>query len=87
VTGGGSGGHIIPILAVAHELKQLDTGIEIIYIGQTGDSLGDVPAENESIDRVYTVRAGKFRRYPGEGWKQLLDGETLYKIYGTHAMF
>jgi UDP-N-acetylglucosamine--N-acetylmuramyl-(pentapeptide) pyrophosphoryl-undecaprenol N-acetylglucosamine transferase len=79
VTGGGSGGHITPILAVAHELKQLDTSIEIIYIGQTGDSLGDIPAEDKNIDRVYTVRAGKFRRYHGEGIKQLFDIGTLYK--------
>lgn len=79
MTGGGSGGHITPILAVAHELKQLDKQIDIIYVGQTGDLLGDVPAEDKNIDQSYTVRAGKFRRYHGEGWKQLLDVVTLYK--------
>jgi UDP-N-acetylglucosamine--N-acetylmuramyl-(pentapeptide) pyrophosphoryl-undecaprenol N-acetylglucosamine transferase len=79
VTGGGSGGHITPILAVAHELKKLDPKIEIVYVGQTGDSLGDIPAEDKNIDRIYTVRAGKLRRYHGEGWRQLLDVVTLYK--------
>jgi UDP-N-acetylglucosamine--N-acetylmuramyl-(pentapeptide) pyrophosphoryl-undecaprenol N-acetylglucosamine transferase len=79
VTGGGSGGHITPNLAVARELKQLDPAIEIIYIAQAGDSLGDVPAADKNIDRVYAVRAGKFRRYHGEGWRQLLDVETLLK--------
>ena len=34
VTGGGSGGHITPILAVAHELKRLQPGVKIVYIGQ-----------------------------------------------------
>ncbi len=79
MTGGGSGGHITPILAVAHELKLLRPEAQIIYIGQTGDSLGDIPEQDKSIDRVMTVRAGKFRRYHGEGWKQLLDVVTLYK--------
>lgn len=79
MTGGGSGGHITPILAVAHELKQLDPNIEISYVGQTGDALGDIPAEDKNIDQVYTVRAGKLRRYHGEGWRQLLDIDTLFK--------
>ncbi len=79
MTGGGSGGHITPILAVAHELKQRDPAIDIVYIGQTGDSLVDVPAADKNIDQVYTVRAGKFRRYHGEGWRQVLDLGTLYK--------
>lgn len=79
MTGGGSGGHITPILAVAHELKQIDPKTEIIYIGQTGDSLGDIPAQDPNIDRTLTVRAGKLRRYHGEGWKQLLDISTVFK--------
>lgn len=79
MTGGGSGGHITPILAVAHELKQIDASTEIIYIGQTGDSLGDIPAHDPNIDRTLTVRAGKLRRYHGEGWRQLLDIPTVLK--------
>jgi UDP-N-acetylglucosamine--N-acetylmuramyl-(pentapeptide) pyrophosphoryl-undecaprenol N-acetylglucosamine transferase len=79
VTGGGSGGHITPNLAVAAELKKLDPAIEVIYIGQTGDGLGDVPAADKNIDHMYTVRAGKFRRYHGEGWRQVLDVDTLLK--------
>jgi len=79
LTGGGSGGHITPILAVAAELKRVKPGIELIYIGQTGDKLGDLPAKNPNIDHVYTVRAGKFRRYYGEGFRQLLDIPTTLK--------
>lgn len=79
MTGGGSGGHITPILAVAHELKQLQPNIQLIYIGQRGDQLSDVPAASPYIDSVYTVRAGKFRRYHGEGIKQVFDIPTLAK--------
>lgn len=79
MTGGGSGGHITPILAVAHELKKLSPNVEIDYVGQRGDLLGDIPAHHPSIDKVYTVRAGKLRRYHGEGWRQLLDVPTMLK--------
>jgi UDP-N-acetylglucosamine--N-acetylmuramyl-(pentapeptide) pyrophosphoryl-undecaprenol N-acetylglucosamine transferase len=81
VTGGGSGGHITPILAVASELKQLDASIRIVYIGQRGDKLADLPAADPHIDAVYTVYAGKFRRYHGEGWRQLLDLPTVFKNF------
>ena len=78
VTGAGSGGHITPVLAIAAELKKTRPEARLIYIGQAGDNLGDVPAHDKNIDEVYTVRAGKFRRYHGEGWKQLLDIPTLF---------
>jgi UDP-N-acetylglucosamine--N-acetylmuramyl-(pentapeptide) pyrophosphoryl-undecaprenol N-acetylglucosamine transferase len=77
ITGAGSGGHITPLLAVASELKRLDPETRLIYIGQKGDKLGDIPAGDKNIDEVYTVRAGKFRRYHGEGWRQLLDVPTM----------
>jgi UDP-N-acetylglucosamine--N-acetylmuramyl-(pentapeptide) pyrophosphoryl-undecaprenol N-acetylglucosamine transferase len=79
LTGGGSGGHITPILAVGAELKRLNPKVKLIYIGQRGDSLGDIPAHDPHIDQVFTVRAGKFRRFHGEGLKQLLDIPTIIK--------
>jgi UDP-N-acetylglucosamine--N-acetylmuramyl-(pentapeptide) pyrophosphoryl-undecaprenol N-acetylglucosamine transferase len=79
LTGGGSGGHITPLLAVAAELKQRRPDARLIYIGQKGDSFIDVPAASSNIDEVHLVRAGKFRRYHGEGWKQFLDVPTMLK--------
>jgi UDP-N-acetylglucosamine--N-acetylmuramyl-(pentapeptide) pyrophosphoryl-undecaprenol N-acetylglucosamine transferase len=80
VTGGGSGGHITPILAVAHELKKQQPDTEIVYIGQKGDALGDVPAADKNIDQVALVRAGKFRRYHSESFLQhLRDIPTVLK--------
>lgn len=38
-----------------------------------------MPANDPNIDEVYSVRAGKFRRYSGEGLKQLLDAPTVLK--------
>lgn len=80
LTGGGSGGHITPILAIAAELRRAHgDDVRLIYVGQTGDKLGDIPAKDPHIDQVFTVRAGKFRRYHGEGFKQLLDLPTMAK--------
>jgi UDP-N-acetylglucosamine--N-acetylmuramyl-(pentapeptide) pyrophosphoryl-undecaprenol N-acetylglucosamine transferase len=81
VTGGGSGGHITPLLAVAHELKKQSKDIKIVYIGQKGDNLSDIPAQSEFIDEVHLIRAGKLRRYHGEGLKQLLDLKTMAKNF------
>lgn len=78
LTGAGSGGHITPILAVAAELKRRQPDTSLIYIGQRGDPMGDIPASNPAIGKVYSVRAGKFRRYHGEGLKQLLDIPTWF---------
>jgi UDP-N-acetylglucosamine--N-acetylmuramyl-(pentapeptide) pyrophosphoryl-undecaprenol N-acetylglucosamine transferase len=78
MTGGGSGGHITPILAVAHELKAIQPDATITYIGQKGDRFGEVVAAHELIDEVYTISAGKFRRYHGEGIGQLLDFKTVW---------
>ena len=79
LTGAGSGGHITPLLAVAAELKRRQPEARLVYIGQRGDSLGDIAAKNDAFDEVYTIHAGKFRRYHGEGLKQLLDLPTLFK--------
>ncbi len=76
MTGGGSGGHITPILAVAHELKRLRPDAEVIYIGQKGDHLSDIPAQDSSIDAVHAIWAGKLRRYADEDWRQWLNVRT-----------
>lgn len=73
LTGGGSGGHITPILAVAGELKKLEPKVNTIYIGQIGDRFGNSVKGNHSIDDVFSIRAGKFRRFHGEGIKQVLN--------------
>lgn len=91
LTGGGSGGHITPLMAVAKQLKIDNPAIKLIYIGQRGDGLIDIPSKDPNIDEVKVVFAGKFRRYHGEGFRQLLDLKTLwlnfrdffYVVYGT----
>lgn len=77
LTGGGSGGHLMPILTVAEVLKKEAPDYKLVYIGQRGDGLGDIMKDHPVFNSVYTVRAGKFRRYHGEGIKQFLDIKTM----------
>ncbi|HLB66122.1 MAG TPA: UDP-N-acetylglucosamine--N-acetylmuramyl-(pentapeptide) pyrophosphoryl-undecaprenol N-acetylglucosamine transferase [Candidatus Saccharimonadales bacterium] len=78
LTGGGSGGHITPILAVAHELKNQSPDTRIVYIGQKGDKLIEVIDSSEHVDEIHAIRAGKFRRYHNEGLRQWLSLKTWW---------
>lgn len=68
LTGGGTGGHITPLLAVAHELKKQDPDCYVIYIGERNGKYAHLASENTNIDEIRTVFAGKFRRYHRESW-------------------
>jgi UDP-N-acetylglucosamine--N-acetylmuramyl-(pentapeptide) pyrophosphoryl-undecaprenol N-acetylglucosamine transferase len=77
LSGGGSGGHITPLLAVAHELKKIHPECHIIYVGERGGKFAHLAEEHAAIDEVRNIFAGKFRRYHGESWvKRLLDIKT-----------
>ncbi len=77
LSGGGTGGHITPILAVAHELKKLDPTVRTVYIGEKHGKFKELTDSHEAIDASYEIWAGKFRRYNGESWlKRLVDVRT-----------
>lgn len=74
LTGGGSGGHITPLLAVAEELKRRRPDIKLVYIGERGSKFQQVVNDSSLIDEVYAIPAGKFRRYHGDSWfRKLFD--------------
>lgn len=77
LVGGGSGGHLTPIVAVAESLKDKDNNTQVIHVGQKGEGLDDV-TDIPSIDKSFNITAGKFRRYHGESFlSHLLDIKTL----------
>ncbi len=77
LTGGGSGGHIIPILAVAKSIKQQLPASHLIYVARKGDKLGDLVTVGDIFSDIKLINGGKWRRYHGEGWRQIFDFSTL----------
>lgn len=80
-TGGGTGGHIFPGLAVADEIKQLcgvaNKDCRIVWIGSAKGMDGDIISKSESIDKFYGIPTGKLRRY--FSFENLVD---VFKIIG-----
>ncbi len=60
-------------------MKKNDPKIELVYIGQKGDQFAELVSKDPNFSHFYTIRAGKFRRYPSDGWKQFIDVVTFYK--------
>jgi UDP-N-acetylglucosamine--N-acetylmuramyl-(pentapeptide) pyrophosphoryl-undecaprenol N-acetylglucosamine transferase len=79
LVGGGTGGHIIPLLAVAHELKALDPKLRIVAVIDKATTFGHVLDNSTDIDAVKRISAGKLRRYPNQTFVQtILDFKTIF---------
>jgi len=79
-TGGGTGGHIFPIIAISREIRKIcpEKKIEFFYIGPK-DEFGEIFLSQEGI-KVKKILAGKIRRYfdAKSFFKNLID--LLFKI-------
>lgn len=77
--GGGSGGHITPLLAVARELRDHHKSVRLVYIGERGGKFAHIAAESKLFDELHYISAGKLRRYNGESFlTKLLDFKTNF---------
>ncbi|HET7827538.1 MAG TPA: glycosyltransferase, partial [Candidatus Saccharimonadales bacterium] len=77
MTGGGTGGHITPLLSLARELKIKSPDSRIIYIGHKGDNFDSYKKRAQDFDFMVFIRAGKFRRYHGDSLlSRLFDVKT-----------
>ena len=91
MTGGGSGGHITPLLWLARELKAQAPDCQIVYIGHKGDQFDSFQASSRDFDFTAFINAGKFRRYHGAGLASgifdlktlLLNARDLFRLPGS----
>src|SRR4051794_21271541 len=77
LTGGGSGGHITPLLSLARELKKQSPECQIIYIGHRGDNFDTFKKVSHDFDFMAFIKAGKFRRYNSTFASGLLSPKTI----------
>jgi len=61
ITGGGTGGHVHPALAVVEELRGRGIPLELLWIGSSGDVEG--PAALRAAIPFRAIKTGKLRRY------------------------
>ena len=75
-TGGGSGGHVFPIIAIVREIRRIYTkkDLEFYYIGPK-DEFGLILLSQEDFI-IKTIVSGKLRRY--FSWENFVD--ILFKI-------
>lgn len=77
-TGGGTGGHVFPLVAVIRELKKImnTEDLDIFYIGPS-DTISKEYIGNEGVNIKY-IHSGKIRRYSSGILQNIVD--VLFKI-------
>ncbi len=79
-TGGGTGGHVLPIIGITREIRKIYTkkDLQFFYLGPK-DEFGKILLSQEEIE-VKEVLAGKIRRYVD--WKSITQNlvDLLFKI-------
>lgn len=93
--GGGTGGHIAPLLAVMEAVKKQDPSIKCLYVGTSSD-LKSVLLKNSELDfESFSISAGKLHRFLTvrqlkETWgffKGMIQAEGLIRKLKPNAVF
>jgi UDP-N-acetylglucosamine--N-acetylmuramyl-(pentapeptide) pyrophosphoryl-undecaprenol N-acetylglucosamine transferase len=72
ISGGGTGGHIFPAIAIANALKETDPGVEILFVGAEGKiEMQKVPAAG------YPIKA-----LPVRGFERKLSFRNIATLFG-----
>lgn len=74
LVGGGSGGHVMPLAAVAGELTQLEPQSQLYLITdkEYSRTASEVFSDQTNLIKTNIIFAGKFRRYANKPWRWYL---------------
>lgn len=61
ITGGGTGGHIFPLISVVEKIREKDASAEFLYLGSGGEMEKKIMQEN--LIATKNIMSGKMRRY------------------------
>ncbi|OGS62832.1 MAG: hypothetical protein A2X07_10930 [Flavobacteria bacterium GWF1_32_7] len=61
LTGGGTGGHVFPLIAVVEKIREEDHNTEFLYLGSGGELEKRIMNENSIPSK--SIMSGKMRRY------------------------
>lgn len=75
-TGGGTGGHVFPLIAIIREIRKIypRKDLQFFYIGPN-DEFGSISLSQEDV-LIKTISSGKIRRY--FSWQNIID--IIFKI-------
>lgn len=81
--GGGSGGHVTPILPVIRELqKEIDLSVDLVVDKGFYDQAKGLIEQSGLKIRLHTISSGRLRRYANYRWFDYLkDPETLWQNF------
>ncbi len=79
MSGGGTAGHITPVLFVAKAIKTRSPDIKLVYVLEKGSRFTSLVEDAAIFDEVHYIYAGKWRRYN--------DTSTMSKILDIKTNF
>jgi len=87
ITGGGTAGHITPLIAVAREIHRRLPTTKIIYIGKKGDANESVIEKSNLNIEIRRIMAGKYRRYPTQNTIQKIFNIKMHLLNLRDAVY
>lgn len=77
MAGGGTAGHVTPLLAVVKELEKQKKDIEIVFVGSIG-GIEEKLVPQTGLKSL-SIHSGKFRRYHRNAFLNIIDPQTILK--------
>ena len=63
LVGGGSGGHLSPLISLSRAIRRAQPGWRVSYVGVVGDKMAKQTLDTTLVDDLKYLYGGKYRRY------------------------